>query len=332
MGKWFYGLERKYKIFILIIAWTISLILILAFDATTTDEEGSGNVVLAFLWILELVFAILFSIWFHKSSKKTNVSKKENNLMANIHSNSKSCVYNKEYVENDNRYNYIKQKKSQFDELLVTIPKYKIEIVDENVKRKMAYNEVFPKSNNITTKTDLTNLKDFVVIDTETTGLNVGGNDIIEVSAIRFVDFKPSEIFSTFLKPRKSIPVEASRINGITDDMVKNSPKFGQIKKSLEKFIGNSPLVAHNAPFDLKFLFASGLDFIDDLNIYDTLTLSRNKTMDIFGKELYNYKLSTVCNECDIFFDGAHRSSADALATGLLFTEIIKRVSGLDIL
>ena len=72
------------------------------------------------------------------------------------------------------------------------------------------------------------------------------------------------------------------------------------------------------------------MDFRQSAVFYDTLELSRMHIRDYDGTKLPNYKLATVCDECCIYFDGAHRSSADALATGLLFVEIVKAVYETD--
>lgn len=227
-------------------------------------------------------------------------------------------------------YNYYEYHRAEFECLLHGIQRAKIDLKDEKVLRSKEIRTPFEKSAPITKKTPVKKLKNFVVIDTETTGLKVGGNDIIEVSAIKFENFVPVSIFSTLLKPRKPIPTDASDVSGITDDMVAESPKFSQIKSALSDFIGGLPLVAHNAAFDVKFLYVSGLDFPENQIFYDTLELSRRSIKDYSGAKLDSYKLSDVCAECCIYFDGSHRASADALATGLLFMEIIRSVREVD--
>lgn len=176
------------------------------------------------------------------------------------------------------------------------------------------------KTKNITTKTNVQKIKDFIAIDTETTGLSIKSDKIVEVSAILFKDFKPVSIFHTLINPERNISKKATEINGITKEMVKDAPRFEQISKSLSEFVSGYPLVAHNAPFDMNFLAVSGLDISPKAVIYDTLELSKR-----LFEDLENYKLQTVCDECCIYFSNAHRSSSDALAAGLLFNEIIKQ-------
>ena len=227
-------------------------------------------------------------------------------------------------------YDYYSYYKAEFECILQNIPVSNIILNDEKVLRNKEILSPFEKSALITTRSSIEKLSTFVVIDVETTGISVGGNDIIEVSAIKFEGFKPTAVFQTLLKPRKPISKEATDINGITNEMVADCPSFAQIKSSLEEFIGSNPIVAHNAAFDIKFLYVSGLAFSDKTKYFDTLELSKRHIKDYTGAKLDSYKLSDVCDECCIHFDGAHRSTADALATGLLYIEIIKRVFDTD--
>lgn len=224
-------------------------------------------------------------------------------------------------------YDYYGYFRAEFNCILNNIPRYRFDLSSEKVLRNKEILTPYEKSAIITTKTTKNEVANFVVVDTETTGLRPGGNDIIEVTAIKFENFVPVSAFTTLLKPRNSIPEDATRINGITDEMVQSAPTFAQIKRALEEFIGNYPIVAHNAEFDVKFLHVSGFNFSENQVFFDTLELSRQHIRDCMdGTKLENYKLATVCEECSIYFDGAHRSMADALATGLLFIEIIKTV------
>lgn len=230
-----------------------------------------------------------------------------------------------DHIGTPSEYNHYEYFRAEFDCILNNLKKVGIETTDEKIYRQKEIEFLYDKSKNITVRSKINKIKDFIAIDTETTGLKPGGNDIIEISAIKFENFIPTELFTTLLKPRKPIPKTITEINGITDEMVNNKPKFNQIHNSLVKFLSDYPLVMHNAKFDLKFLFISGLDLdYENLNVYDTLELSRKCIKNYDDTSLDNYKLETVCNEVCIYFNNAHRSSADALATGLLFNEIVK--------
>lgn len=213
-----------------------------------------------------------------------------------------------------------------FDILLKNILNVNVILHDRTVARKIGVPSPFARSSSISTKTNTKNISSFVAIDVETTGLNADKDNIIEIGAVKFNGFKPVAAFSTLLKPSVPISADATAVNNITNAMVANSPTFSQIKGSLEAFIGDLPIVAHNAEFDVGFLHTSGLDFSSKVKFFDTLTLSRKHIRDQEGNKLGSYKLIDVCADCNIYFDGAHRSTTDALATGLLFIEIIKRV------
>ena len=224
----------------------------------------------------------------------------------------------------------ITDNKAEFDALMKNIPSVEVTLRDEKVLRNTEAPSPFSRTSTITPKTNIQRLSNFVVIDVETTGLKAEENDIIEISAIKFNEFKPAAVFSTMLKPSHPIPRSATSVNGITNTMVKNCPEFSQIKSALEEFIGNCPIVAHNAEFDIKFLHVSGLEFANKVRFFDTLSLSKKYIYDPLGNKLGSYKLADVCAACNIHFEGAHRTTADALATGLLFIEIIKRVFQTD--
>lgn len=184
---------------------------------------------------------------------------------------------------------------------------------------------------NITKATPREKFSDFVAIDTETTGLKPGGNDIIEVAAVRFRDFDAAEVYHTYCSARKPIPAEASAVNGITDEMIAGKPKFTEIATQLNEFIGKSILVAHNAPFDVRFLHGGGLDLSHhNGKVYDTLKLAKAKVKDYDGQKPDSYKLEDLCDEFGIRADGYHSALTDAVCCGLLFIEILEKVYDSD--
>lgn len=207
-----------------------------------------------------------------------------------------------------------------FNFLLEAIPQKEIQLNNEaDHKRQNMISYPNIKLTNITKKTPLHNMLDYVVIDIETTGIKTGGNRIIEFSAIRFIDFYPAECISTLINPKMSIPSEATVKNGITDNMVVDAPEFYQIKDCFVDFIGNSPIVGHNIVFDLRHLYASGLDLTSTKKIYDTYSLSKSKL-----KDCYYYSLNSLCSYFDIYRDNSHRALSDCLASGILFKKIVK--------
>lgn len=228
-------------------------------------------------------------------------------------------------------YDYHTYFREAFACILKGLNSYNIVLSNEKVLRQKEIDNPIDDSKNFTKATKRSKIENFIVIDTETTGLKCGGNDIIEICAIKFIGFRPVEKFHTYLKPRNPIPASATEINHITDDMVKDAPVFSQIKSSLQNFIGDYPIVAHNAPFDVKFLHVSGLNFEKHVDkVYDTLKLAKLKLRDYDGSKFESYKLSDLCIEQNISCSNFHSADADALACGILFIDIIKSVKEIE--
>lgn len=223
------------------------------------------------------------------------------------------------------REEHIAQKQKEFSEILEKIPKCEVALdASDTQLAKLSPSDISSLTySRLTVKTNRSKISSFVVIDVETTGLSAYNDEIIEISAIRFYDFKPVELFSTLINPGKSIPKKATSVNGITDDMVLNSPTFSQIASALSAFIGKSNIVGHNLPFDLGFIYRAGLDFTKPAHkYYDTLELSKSIT------DSDSYKLGDLCEDYNIFIDNAHRASADCLATGMLFEKLVEEKLG----
>ena len=122
-----------------------------------------------------------------------------------------------------------------------------------------------------------TYLPDYVLFDLETTGISCARDQVIEISAVKVRAGRVVDEFSTLVNPRMPIPFAASQVNGITDDMVKNSPYFEQAFAEFLKFVGDDVLVGHNIHnFDMKFLYRDaqafwnatiGNDYVDTLQM-----------------------------------------------------------------
>lgn len=94
-----------------------------------------------------------------------------------------------------------------------------------------------------------------IILDTETTGLNKDKNKIIEIGAVETFDNIPSgNVFHTYLDPLMEVPIDSTEVCGITTEMVQGKPLFGDIVKDFDDFLGDSPIVAHNASFDIGFI------------------------------------------------------------------------------
>lgn len=97
-----------------------------------------------------------------------------------------------------------------------------------------------------------------VVLDTETTGLDAhSGDRVVEIGCVELINHIPTgETFHTYLNPERSMPEGAFRIHGLSDEFLADKPLFASIARTFVDFIGEAPLVIHNAEFDVKFLNA----------------------------------------------------------------------------
>ena len=128
--------------------------------------------------------------------------------------------------------------------------------------------------------------KKLIVLDTETTGLEVEqGHRIVEVGAVTLADRKRTDLhFHSYLNPQRSIDEEAEKVHGLSMERLSNEPEFSEIAESFLEFVEGSILVIHNAAFDLGFLNAElkrvstkypALEEICDIE--DTLLMARSK-------------------------------------------------------
>jgi DNA polymerase III subunit epsilon len=122
-----------------------------------------------------------------------------------------------------------------------------------------------------------------IVLDTETTGLDPHqGHRLIEVGCIELLNRIPSgQTFHRYVNPQRDVPAEAFAIHGLSGDFLKDKPLFADVADELIAFIGEAPLVAHNASFDLNFINAeferAGRAPIARDRVVDTLLLARRK-------------------------------------------------------
>ena len=128
--------------------------------------------------------------------------------------------------------------------------------------------------------------KKLIVLDTETTGLEVEqGHRIVEVGAVALADRKRTDLhFHSYLNPQRSIDEEAEKVHGLSMERLSSEPEFSEIAESFLEFVEGSILVIHNAAFDLGFLNAelkrasSQYPALEEIcDVEDTLLMARNK-------------------------------------------------------
>lgn len=161
--------------------------------------------------------------------------------------------------------------------------------------------------------------KTFCVFDVETTGLDTSTCKIIELAAVKVIDGKIMETFSTFINPHEPISDKTTALTSITDADVEHAPDAEDVLKDFYKFSEHTTLVGHNVNFDIGFINAEA----KEVGIYfenpqmDTLELAKR-----YLKGLRNYKLGTVIKFFGVENEHAHRAIFDTIATAKAFIKL----------
>lgn len=154
--------------------------------------------------------------------------------------------------------------------------------------------------------------ENYVVFDLETTGISTTEDSIIEISAIKVKDHKPMEEFTTLVNPGTHIPAGATKVNGITDEMVKGAPRLEQVFPEFLSFIEGEILVGHNIQsFDLPFLYRAAKELLIgevDNDYVDTLYMARACI-----PQLKRHRLTDISAHFHISIEGAHRALNDCI-------------------
>lgn len=96
--------------------------------------------------------------------------------------------------------------------------------------------------------------KTFIAVDLETTGLSKATSRIVEIALVKYVNGTKAATYHSYVYPGIKIPSSATKVNNITDDMIRHSPMLYQIKDEIISFIGRFPLVGHNLDYDINIL------------------------------------------------------------------------------
>lgn len=120
-----------------------------------------------------------------------------------------------------------------------------------------------------------------IVFDTETTGFDARGEDkITEIGCVEIIDLMPTgKTYHTYLDPQRDVPEKVTEITGLTREFLNGKPLFAQVAADFLEFVGDSPLVAHNADFDRGFINAelerAGFKPVPKDQFIDTLRIAR---------------------------------------------------------
>ena len=163
---------------------------------------------------------------------------------------------------------------------------------------------------------------DYVVFDTETTGLEPAfGDRIVAIGAQRLRGTDgPTETFETLVHPERPIPAASIHYHGITDAMVREAPTAAEALRDFHAFAGNAVLVAHNAAFDMRFLHIAereaGVRFTNP--VLDTLLLSL-----LVDDQAREHTLEAIAQRLGATLTGRHSALGDAQTTADIFARQI---------
>ena len=167
----------------------------------------------------------------------------------------------------------------------------------------------------------------FAVIDFETA--NGYRETVCSVGVVIVEDCKIVDKFYSLINPQtKYFEKHCVAAHGLRYNDVKNSPKFSEVWEKVDKMIGNSPIVAHNAAFEKSCINACSraFDTNNDYQYIDTLKLSRK-----YNKHLDSHKLNILCEDIGYDLKNYHNALADAEACAMVFINFIKNNKVIDI-
>ena len=167
----------------------------------------------------------------------------------------------------------------------------------------------------------------YVVFDTETTGFNAGGSDqMIEIGAVKLKDGAIIDTFDELIDPHRHIPDKITELTFITDEMVKGKDNEETVVKRFMEWVGDLPMVAHNAKFDVSFMMMAMKKYnLGEFKntVIDTLELSR--TLD---QGYARHSLSALVKRYNVPWDedSHHRADYDALGTANVFHKMLLKL------
>jgi len=159
-----------------------------------------------------------------------------------------------------------------------------------------------------------------IILDTETTGLDpLRGDRLVEIGCVEMVNHMPTgQTFHVYINPERDMPQEAFAVHGLSTEFLSDKPLFAAVVEEFLAFVGEAPLVIHNASFDIGFINAE-LDrvsrpAIPRERLVDTLTLARRKHPGVSNR------LDDLCSRYSI--DNSRRTKHGALLDAELLAEV----------
>lgn len=198
-------------------------------------------------------------------------------------------------------------------------------------------------------KSIIDELKNYIVIDTETTGLDSDYNELIEIAAVKVSNGVIVDSFSSLIKPTKHyliddirfetdefLPISMttgyyyvdnfiSSLTGITNEMLEDAPELSDVLPKYKEFIGDSVLIGHNVNFDINFLYTAFQRTLSEplTNDYsDTRRYSRK-----LFPEYNHHRLKDLSKYCGVEYKKAHRALEDCMITQQCYDRIITLIN-----
>src|SRR5579864_4702739 len=159
-----------------------------------------------------------------------------------------------------------------------------------------------------------------IVLDTETTGLDpLRGDRLVEIGCVEIFNRMPTgQTFHRYFNPERDMPAEAFAVHGLSSDFLATKPLFAEAVEDFLAFVGDAPLVIHNASFDISFINAelerAGRPAIMKERLVDTLLLARRKHPGVSNR------LDDLCSRYAI--DNSQRTKHGALLDAELLAEV----------
>lgn len=165
-----------------------------------------------------------------------------------------------------------------------------------------------------------------IVFDTETTGLSAqNGDRLVEIGCVELINrVETGRVFHAYFNPQRSMPSEAQAVHGLSEAFLSDKPLFADKVEEMLDFLGDSPLIAHNAQFDFSFLNfelnGCGRPIVAMDRMIDTLVIARTRHPGA------KHSLDALCNRYGI--DRSHRVLHGALLDAQLLAQVYVELTG----
>jgi DNA polymerase-3 subunit epsilon len=164
-----------------------------------------------------------------------------------------------------------------------------------------------------------------IVFDTETTGFEPGdGHRIVEIGCVELMDHLPTgRTLQFYLNPERDVPIESQRVHGLSAEFLADKALFAHVVEEFIEFLGDAPLVIHNASFDIKFINAElkrcGHGPIPLSRAIDTIEIAKRKFPGA------RYSLDELCKRfsVDLSARTKHGALLDAQLTAEIYLELV---------